>query len=89
MTHRTNCSHIFATQLASLSGTQRVVQHVCPRRASSISLQRFVECAATSSTGVKLPTTHLQASQKALQAVEDSSKEGINRKSNNIYIDSL
>lgn len=59
------CGPRGATQLASFSG-QRVSQTVHHRNNT---IQRNVECAATTS-GVKLPTTHLQASQAALQQLE-------------------
>lgn len=61
-----------ATQLASVSGS-RVAQTV--QRHRNI-VQRNVECAATTS-GVKLPATHLQASQAALQQLQ--STKGVNR----------
>ena len=71
------CSSIRgATQLASVSGS-RVSQTVQLRRNNT---QRNVECAATHS-GVKLPATHLQASQAALQQLQ--STKGVNREYTN------
>ena len=61
-----------ATQLASVSGS-RVSQTVHHQRHNA---QRTVECAATTS-GVKLPATHLQTSQAALQLLQAS--KGVNR----------
>jgi len=54
-----------ATQLASASG-QRVTQTAHTRHHQ---IARNVECAASTS-GVKLPATHLQASQSALQQLQ-------------------
>jgi hypothetical protein len=64
------------SQLASVSGS-RVVQAVQLRRNSA--QRSIVECTATS--GVKLPATHLQSSQAALQQLQ--STKGVNREYNN------
>jgi hypothetical protein len=61
-----------ATQLASASGSR--VAHTVQYHRNNI--QRSVECIATTS-GVKLPATHLQASQAALQQLQ--STKGVNR----------
>lgn len=78
MAHRLSCNQIGATQLSSLSGAHRVA-HVASQRTLLAGVQRSVECAAASTSGVKLPATHLQASQAALQSIADSAKEGVNR----------
>ena len=67
-----------ATQLASVSGC-RVSQTTHHNRHN---IQRTVECAATTS-GVKLPATHLQASQAALQQLQAT--KSVNRESINSY----
>jgi hypothetical protein len=67
-------AHRGATQLASVSGS-RVAQAVHHRPAFQ---RATIECAATTS-GVKLPATHLQASQAALAQVQAT--KAVNRKS--------
>ncbi len=42
-------------------------------------VQRSIECTATTTSGVKLPATHLQASQAALQQLQQSTSKGVNR----------
>jgi len=67
-----------ATQLASVSGS-RVTNTVQHHRNN---VQSPVECIATTS-GVKLPATHLQASQAALQQLQ--SNKGLNREYLNAF----
>jgi hypothetical protein len=55
------------------------VAHATPVRCPALYTQRNVECVASTS-GVKLPATHLQASQAALQQLAESGGDGVNRK---------
>jgi hypothetical protein len=67
-----------ATQMASLGG-QRVAPHAPAHAARAAAVPRITAdaTASTASTSVRLPATHVAASEQALQAL--AATKGVNR----------